>query len=88
MVEGLEGLPAAEEQLALYEANEDARRAEEEAEEAEEDPLTEMYGDVEAVKNHIFHLADQHMDQAVTIIRSWMKDGQAAGAKKAGARAA
>jgi len=90
MLEGLEGLPAAEEQLALYEAQEEARRAEEEAAvtEEEEEPLLDMYGDMEAVKNHIFHLADQHMDQAVTIIRSWMKDAKAAGgAQKAGARA-
>ena len=89
MVEGLEGLPAAEEQLALYEAHEESLRAEEEAWEEEADPLLEMYGDMEAMKNHIFHLADQHMDQAVTIIRSWMKDAQTAnGAKKVGARAA
>jgi flagellar M-ring protein FliF len=89
MVEGLEGLPAAEEQLALYEAHEEALRAEEEGEEEEADPLLDIYGDLEATKNHILHLADQHMDQAVTILRSWMKDAEAAsGAKKAGARAA
>ncbi|MDR0466682.1 MAG: flagellar M-ring protein FliF [Deltaproteobacteria bacterium] len=91
MVEGLEGLPAAEEQLALYAAQEEASRAEEEIEEEEEetDPMLEMYGDMEAMKNHIFHLADQHMDQAVTILRSWMKDAKTAdGAKKIGARAA
>jgi flagellar M-ring protein FliF len=91
MVEGLEGLPAAEEQLALYEAHEEALRAEEEGgEEEEADPLLEIYGDLEAMKNHIFHLADQHMEQAITILRSWMKDAEAAasGAKKVGARAA
>jgi flagellar M-ring protein FliF len=90
MVEGLEGLPAAEEQLALYEAHEESLRAgEEEAEAEEADPLFEMYGDLEAMKNHIFHLADQHMEQAVTIVRSWMKDAEAAsGTKKIGARAA
>jgi len=91
MVEGLEGLPAAEEQLALYEAHEEALRAEEESkeEELDLDPMLEIYGDLEAMKNHIFHLADRHMDQAVTILRSWMKDAEAAsGAKKIGARAA
>jgi len=91
MIEGLEGLPAAEEQLALYEAHEEALRAEEEAEEEEaSDALLEsIYGDLEATKNHIFHLADQHMDQAITIVRSWMKDAEAVGGlKKAGARAA
>ena len=89
MVEGLEGLPAAEEQLALYEANEEALRAGEEEAAVEADPLLEMYGDLEAMKNHIFHLADQHMEQAVTILRSWMKDAEAAsGTRKIGARAA
>jgi flagellar M-ring protein FliF len=89
MVEGLEGLPAAEEQLALYEAHEEALRAEEEDTEEEADPMLDIYGDLEAMKNHIFHLADQHMDQAVTILRSWMKDAEAAsGTQKIGARAA
>jgi flagellar M-ring protein FliF len=90
MVEGLEGLPAAEEQLALYAAQEEALRVEEEAQEEDDADLPlDMYGDMEAMKNHTFHLADQHMDQAVTIVRSWMKDAQAAsGAKKIGARAA
>ena len=90
MVEGLEGLPAAEEQLALYEAHEEALRMEEEGGEEEADPLLgEMYGDLEAVKNHIFHLADQHMEQAVTILRSWMRDAEPAnGIKKISARAA
>jgi flagellar M-ring protein FliF len=91
MVEGLEGLPAAEEQLALYEAQEEALREEDAAGSGEggEEPEEELYGNVEAVKNHIFHLADQHMEQALIIIRSWMKDAEAAsGAKKAGARAA
>jgi len=91
MVEGLEGLPAAEEQLALYEAHEEALRAEEsgEAEEAETDPMLEIYGDLEVMKNHIFHLADQHMEQAVTILRSWMKDAEETGGiKKIAARAA
>ena len=37
MVEGLEGLPAAEEQLALYEALEEAAKADEEGPEQEED---------------------------------------------------
>jgi len=94
MVEGLEGLPAAEEQLALYAAQEEARRVAEEGieEEETEDPMLDMYGDLESMKNHIFHLADQHMEQVVTILRSWMKDAKAAaaagGAKKIGARAA
>ena len=92
MVEGLEGLPAAEEQLALYEAQEEALRTAEEAAGAEEEePAAEDAGpgDLEAVKNHIFHLADQHMEQAVIIIRSWIQDASetSTGARKAGARA-
>jgi flagellar M-ring protein FliF len=89
MVEGLEGLPAAEEQLALYEAYEESLRAEEEDEGEEIDPSLEIYGDMEAVKSHIFHLTDQHMDQAIAILRSWMKDAEAAsGARRISARAA
>lgn len=88
VIEGLEGLPAAEEQLALYEAQEEAVRAEEEGG-AEEDALEELYGDIEAVKTNIFHLADQHMEQAVTIVRSWIRDAETnAGLKKIGSRAA
>ena len=80
MVEGLEGLPAAEEQLALYEALEEAARAEdaEESEEFEDDLL--LFKDIAALKAHIFSLSDQHMDQVATIVRRWMKDGQAVAA--------
>ena len=87
VVEGLEGLPAAEEQLALYEAHEEAMQADEESGD-EFEQLEDMYGDLEVIKNHIFHLADQHMDQAVTVLRSWMQDGEAGSSSKAGARAA
>ncbi len=89
VVEGLEGLPAAEEQLALYEAQEEAYRAEELGADEDGEALdAELYADVEAVKNHIFHLADQHMEQAVTIVRSWIRDAESAGGlKKIGARA-
>lgn len=76
MVEGLEGLPAAEEQLALYEALEEAARAEEldEEEDMEDDML--LFKDISALKAHIFSLSDQHMDQVVTIVRGWMKNAQ------------
>lgn len=76
MVEGLEGLPAAEEQLALYEALEEAARAEElEGEESDDELL--LFKDIEALKAHIFSLADQHMEQVVAIMRGWMKYGEA-----------
>ena len=76
MVEGLEGLPAAEEQLALYEALEEAAKTDEEAEAEEEEEL--VFKDVEALKAHIFTLSDNHMEQVVTLVRGWMKNDEAA----------
>ncbi len=76
MVEGLEGLPAAEEQLALYEALEEAARTEDEVpQEDDEDDL--VFKDIEALKAHIFTLSDNHMEQVVTLVRGWMKNDEA-----------
>lgn len=77
MVEGLEGLPAAEEQLALYEALEEAARVDEQGE-AEDDTEEELlyFKDIEALKAHIFTLSDQHMEQVVAIVRGWMRHGE------------
>lgn len=77
MVEGLEGLPAAEEQLALYEALEEAARTEEEEEEAEDDDEL-IFKDIEALKAHIVTLADNHMEQVVTLVRGWIKEDETA----------
>ena len=80
MVEGLEGLPAAEEQLALYEALEEAATKPEGEEEGEveagqEDDMEELYfKDIEALKAHIFTLSDNHMEQVVLLLRGWMKE--------------
>ena len=74
MVEGLEGLPAAEEQLALYEALEEAAKGEEKALEAGEEDDELVFKDIEALKAHIFSLSDQHMEQVVTLVRGWMKN--------------
>lgn len=74
MVEGLEGLPAAEEQLALYEALEEAARTEDESLLGggdDEDDM--MFKDIEALKAHIFSLSDNHMEQVVSLVRGWMK---------------
>ena len=74
MVEGLEGLPAAEEQLALYEALEEAARTEDESllgSGDDEDDM--MFKDIEALKAHIFSLSDNHMEQVVSLVRGWMK---------------
>ncbi len=78
MVEGLEGLPSAEEQIALYEALEEAARAEEEQVYLDTDDEDELmiFKDVESLRVHIFNLSDQHMDQVIVIMRGWIKDGE------------
>lgn len=74
MVEGLEGLPAAEEQLALYEALEEAARTEDESALGSGDDEDDMmFKDIEALKAHIFSLSDNHMEQVVSLVRGWMK---------------
>ena len=84
MVEGLEGLPAAEEQLALYEALEEAATKPESDEnlelgEGREDDLGELYfKDIESLKAHIFTLSDNHMEQVVLLLRGWMKQDETA----------
>ena len=77
MIEGLEGLPAAEEQLALYEALEEASKADDEiAADEEDDEL--VFKDIEALKSHIFTLSDNHMEQVVMLVRGWMKNDETA----------
>jgi flagellar M-ring protein FliF len=80
MVEGLEGLPAAEEQLALYEALENEAKAAEEGGEAlpGEDDDELYYKDIEALKAHIFVLSDNHLEQVVSLVRNWMKSDEKA----------
>ncbi len=79
-VEGLEGLPSAEEQLALYEALEEAARAEEagalEGREEDDDDDLMLFKDVESLRVNIFNLSEQHMDQVIVIMRGWIKDGE------------
>ena len=74
----LEGLPAAEEQLALYEALEEAAKADEEGPEQEEDDGELVFKDIEALKAHIFTLSDNHMEQVVTLVRGWMRNDETA----------
>jgi flagellar M-ring protein FliF len=78
MVEGLEGLPAAEEQLALYEALEEAARADEEGPEIMDDGDELVFKDIEALKAHIFTLSDNHMEQVVMLMRGWMTGNETA----------
>ena len=77
MVEGLEGLPSAEEQLALYEAYEEAAKAEEEEPTPIEEEDELVFKDIEALKAHIFTLSDNHMEQVVSLVRGWMKRDEA-----------
>ena len=77
MVEGLEGLPSAEEQLALYEALEEAAKADEDAIENMEEDDDLVFADIEALKAHIITLSDNHMEQVVTLVRGWMKSDEA-----------
>lgn len=84
MVEGLEGLPAAEEQYALYEAQEEeAKTAEENAkavaaagEESEAYSL-ETGLTLDDVKARALQLAERNIEQTVFILRSWIKDEKA-----------
>ncbi len=77
VIEGLEGLPSAEEQLALYEALEEAAREEGQLDSmSDEDDDLMLFKDIEALRIHIFNLSEQHMDQVITIMRGWIKDGE------------
>lgn len=78
---GLEGLPAAEEQYALYEAQEqEARAAEENARALSESGEDGGYGlesglSLDDIKARALQLAERNIEQTVYVIRSWMKEG-------------
>ncbi len=80
VIEGLEGLPSAEEQLALYEALEEAARVDDGMTEVDDDDELMLFKDIEALRVHIFNLSEQHMDQVISIMRGWIKDGESVGA--------
>ena len=61
MMEGLEGLPEAEDRLALLES-------------AAADELGEPTKKIEDVKAHAAQLSEQNMAQALNVLRTWMKD--------------
>ncbi len=67
MLEGLEGLPQSEERLALVDDSDEALAA------------TAMLDKIEDIKAHSLQLSEQNMDQALGIIRSWLKDAKPAG---------
>ena len=62
MVEGLEGLPAPDERLALMDDDDEAVAA------------TAMLEKLEDIKAHALQLSEQNIDQALGIIKSWLKD--------------
>ena len=81
VLEGLEGLPAAEEQYALYEAQEqEARAADENARALSESGEDGGYGlesglSLDDIKARALQLAERNIEQTVYVIRSWMKEG-------------
>ena len=68
MLEGLEGLPQSEERLALVEEDDEAVAA------------TAMLEKIEDIKAHALQLSEQNLDQAVSIIKSWLKQPKGAAA--------
>ena len=66
MLEGLEGLPQSEERLALVEEDDEAVAA------------TAMLEKIEDIKAHALQLSEQNLDQAVSIIKSWLKQPKGA----------
>lgn len=75
MMEGLEGLPAPDERLALMDDDDEAVAA------------TAMLEKIEDIKAHALQLSEQNIDQALGIIRSWLKDADR-GAAQVPAKAA
>lgn len=68
MLEGLEGLPEASERLALVEETDEAVAA------------TAMLEKIEDIKAHSLQLSEQNLDQALGIIKSWLRDPKSSGA--------
>lgn len=70
MLEGLEGLPQPEERIAIEDI------ADEEVEE------TVVVETLEDIKARVLHLSEQNMDQALNILKGWIKDNAAEGGDK------
>ena len=75
VIEELEGLPQSEERLALVEQDDDTIMA------------AAMLDKIEDIKVHALQLSEQNMDQAIGIIKSWLRE-PAQGANLPAARAA
>ncbi len=71
VIEGLEGLPAGESQLALLEGEEELEPA-------------DMFRQIEDIKAHAINMAEQNIDQAVSILRGWLnQEGTSVGQRAA-----
>ncbi len=64
MLEGLEGLPVGEERLALVDGSDEAAEA------------MAVLEKIEDIKAHSIQLSEQNMEQALGIIRNWMKSAE------------
>ena len=62
MIEELEGLPQSEERLALVEEDSDTMMA------------AAMLEKIEDIKVHALQLSEQNMEQAIGIIKSWLRE--------------
>ncbi len=84
VLEGLEGLPSAEEQYALYEAQErEAKEVAERARQAINGEVSDedVYGlsseaSLDEVKGSALQLAERNMDQTIRLMRRWMQQDQ------------
>ncbi len=66
MIEGLEGLPEGQERLALMEGD------------AEEAEALDAMRKIEDIKAHAAQLSEQNLDQAVAILKHWLKEPEGA----------
>lgn len=89
VIEGLEGLPSAEEQMALYEAQEEAaRKAEEEGKQGmdlaaydENADDFDMLQRLDDIKAYAQQMAEHNMEDTIMVLRGWMKDANKATAR-------
>ncbi len=70
LIEGLEGLPAGEDRLALIEADDELE-------------ALDAMKKIDDVKAHTQQLCEQNMEQAVSILRGWMKESGGASVGRA-----
>jgi flagellar M-ring protein FliF len=68
MLEGLEGLPQSDERLALVEEDDEAVAA------------TAMLEKIEDIKAHSLQLSEQNIEQAIGILKSWLREPAGRGA--------